>query len=162
MGSHVFIGIGSNLGNRRAYYHQALALVADLPRTSIVRRSALYETEPIGEAKRWYLNGVVELETAFSPQQLLNGLQKIESQLGRQRTKKWGPRTIDLDILLFGRQIVHDADLKIPHPEMHRRRFVLLPLSELAAQSVHPLLGVTVADLLDSLTDDKQVRPANG
>ena len=78
MGSHVFIGVGSNLGNRRAYYQKALDLMADLPRTSIVGCSSLYETEPIGEAKNWYINGVVELETAFSPQQLLRHLQKID------------------------------------------------------------------------------------
>ena len=157
MGSRVFIGVGSNLGNRRAYYQKALDLMADLPQTAIVRCSSLYETEPIGEAKNWYLNGVVELETALSPQQLLSCLQKIESALGRRRTKKWASRTIDLDIVLFDKQIVNEERLKIPHPEMHRRRFVLLPLSELAPQVTHPLLGSTVTDLLAGLVDDKQV-----
>ena len=163
----VFIGVGSNLGNRRAYYQKALALMAALSRTSIVRGSALYESEPIGEAKNWYVNGVVELETGLSPQQLLSRLQKIESALGRKRTaltKKWASRTIDLDILLFDRHIVNEERLKIPHPEMHRRRFVLLPLSELAPQFAHPLLGSTVTELLGGLVDDKQVRrlPSNG
>ena len=158
MGSRVFIGVGSNLGNRRAYYQKALDLMADLPRTTVVRCSSLYETEPIGEAKNWYVNGVVELETALSPQQLLSHLQKIESALGRKRTKKWAARTIDLDILFFDKQIVHEEQLQIPHSEMHRRRFVLVPLSELAPQCVHPLLGLTVAELLAGLADDKQVR----
>ncbi len=164
MGSQVFIGVGSNLGNRQAYYQKALDLMADLSRTSIVCRSSLYETEPIGEAKNWYINGVVELETSLSPQQLLSHLQKIESALGRKRTKKWASRTIDLDILLFDKQIVSEEQLQIPHPEMHRRRFVLLPLSELAPQFVHPLLGETVAELLAGLADDKQVLclPPNG
>jgi len=157
MGSRVFIGVGSNLGNRRAYYQKALDLMADLPQTAIVRCSSLYESEPIGEAKNWYVNGVVELETALSPQQLLSCLQKIESALGRTRTKKWASRTIDLDILLFDRQIVNEEQLQIPHTEMHRRRFVLLPLSELAPQVTHPLLGSTVTDLLAGLADDKQV-----
>ena len=157
MGSRVFIGVGSNLGNRRAYYQKALDLMADLPRTSIRGCSSLYETEPIGVAKNWYVNGVVELETALSPQQLLSRLQKIESALGRKRTKKWAARTIDLDILFFGRQIVDEERLQIPHPEMHRRRFVLVPLSELAPQFVHPRLGSTVAELLAGLADDKQV-----
>ncbi len=157
MGSRVFIGVGSNLGNRQAHYQKALDLMADLPQTAIVCCSSLYETEPIGEAKNWYVNGVVELETALSPQQLLSHLQKIELALGRKRTKKWAPRTIDLDILLFDKQIVHEERLQIPHPEMHRRRFVLLPLSELAPQFVHPLLGATVADLLAGLADDKQI-----
>jgi len=128
MGSRVFIGVGSNLGNRRAYYQKALDLMADLSQTAILRCSSLYETEPIGEAQNWYLNGVVELETALSPQQLLSCLQKIESALGRKRTKKWASRTIDLDILLFDKQMVNEEQLQIPHPEMHRRRFVLLPL----------------------------------
>ena len=157
MGSRVFIGVGSNLGNRRGYYQKALDLMADLPQTAIVRCSSLYETEPIGEAKNWYINGVVELETALSPQHLLSRLQKIESALGRTRTKKWASRTIDLDILLFDKQVVNEEQLKIPHPEMHRRRFVLLPLSELAPRFVHPLLGSTVAELLVGLADDKQV-----
>ena len=158
MGSQVFIGVGSNLGNRRAYYQKALGLMANLPQTAIVGCSTLYETEPIGEAKNWYVNGVVELETGLSPQQLLGRLQKIESALGRKRTKKWASRTIDLDILFFDQQIVNQERLKIPHPEMHRRRFVLLPLSELAPQFTHPLLGSTVTELLAGLTDDKQVR----
>lgn len=163
----VFIGVGSNLGNRRGYYQKALDLMADLPRTAIVRCSSLYETEPIGEAKNWYVNGVVELETGLSPRQLLSRLQKIESALGRRRTaltKKWASRTIDLDILLFDTHIVNEERLKIPHPEMYRRRFVLLPLSELAPQFAHPLLGSTVTELLASLADDKQVLrlPSNG
>ena len=157
MGSRVFIGVGSNLGNRRGYYQKALDLMADLPQTAIVRCSSLYETEPIGEAKNWYINGVVELETALSPQHLLSRLQKIESALGRTRAKKWASRTIDLDILLFDKQVVNEERLKIPHPEMYRRRFVLLPLSELAPRFVHPLLGSTVAELLAGLADDKQV-----
>ena len=156
MGSRVFIGVGSNLGNRRAYYQKALDLMADLPQTAIVRCSSLYETEPIGEARNWYLNGVAELETTLSPQQLLSRLQKIELALGRTRTKKWASRTIDLDILLFDKRIVNEERLKIPHQEMHRRRFVLLPLSELAPQVTHPLLGSTVAELLAGLADDKQ------
>ena len=160
----VFIGVGSNLGNRRAYYQKALDLMADLPQTSIVRGSSLYESEPIGEAKNWYVNGVVELETALSPQQLLSRLQKIELALGRTRTKKWASRIIDLDILLFDTHIVNEEQLNIPHPEMHRRRFVLLPLSELAPQFAHPLLGSTVTELLADLADDKQVLrlPPNG
>ena len=157
MGSRVFIGVGSNLGNRRGYYQKALDLMANLPQTAIVRCSSLYETEPIGEAKNWYINGVVELETALSPQHLLSRLQKIESALGRTRAKKWASRTIDLDILLFDKQVVNEERLKIPHPEMYRRRFVLLPLSELAPRFVHPLLGSTVAELLVGLADDKQV-----
>ena len=167
MFSQVFIGIGSNLGNRRAHYQKALDMIADLPQTSIVRCSSLYESEPIGDAKNWYINGVIELETEFTPQQLLNQLQKIELAIGRKRTtqtKKWASRKIDLDILLFDNYIVDEKKLKIPHPEMHQRRFVLLPLSELAPQYTHPHLSSTIAQLLVSLTDEKRVLllPPNG
>ena len=160
MFSRIYVGIGSNLGDRHAYYFRAVDLMAALPATTVVRRSSLYESEPIGDAKRWYLNGVVELATDFEPAALLARLQKIEADLGRKRTpqtKKWASRTIDLDILLFDTCIVDEEHLKIPHPEMHRRRFVLQPLCELAPQVRHPRLGSTMAELLAGLTDDKRV-----
>ena len=160
MFSRVYVGIGSNLGNRHAYYSRAVDLMAALPATTITRRSSLYESEPIGDADRWYLNGVVELATDFEPTALLTRLQKIEADLGRKRTpgtKKWASRTIDLDILLFDTRIVDEKHLEIPHPEMRRRRFVLQPLCELAPQIRHPRLGSTMAELLAGLTDDKRV-----
>ena len=160
MFSRIYVGIGSNLGDRHAYYFRAVDLMAALPGTTITRRSSLYESEPVGDAKRWYLNGVVELATDFDPTALLARLQKIEADLGRKRTpqtKKWASRTIDLDILLFDTCIVDEEHLKIPHPEMHRRRFVLQPLCELAPQVRHPRLGSTMAELLAGLTDDKRV-----
>jgi len=156
----VFIGIGSNLGNRRAQYQKALARIAALPKTRIVKTSSLYESEPLGEAKNWYVNGVIEIETSFSPPQLLHRLQEIELALGRKRTadtKKWSSRKIDLDILLFDNQTVDSRTLKVPHPELHNRRFVLLPLCELAPHLTHPRLGVTITDLLVSLKDGKRV-----
>ena len=156
----VFIGIGSNLGNRRAQYQKALARIAALPKTRIVKTSSLYESEPLGDAKNWYVNGVIEIETSFSPPQLLHRLQEIELALGRKRTadtKKWSSRKIDLDILLFDNQTVDSRTLKVPHPELHNRRFVLLPLCELAPHLTHPRLGVTITDLLVSLKDAKRV-----
>lgn len=156
----VFIGLGSNLGNRRAHYQKALELIAGLPKTRVVKRSSLYESEPIGDAKNWYVNGVVEIETDFAPEKLLSRLQAIEKVMGRKKTpqtKKWSSRKIDLDILLFDNYIVESRNLKIPHPEIPRRRFVLLPLSELAPQLAHPRLGTTVAELLAALKDDKKV-----
>jgi 2-amino-4-hydroxy-6-hydroxymethyldihydropteridine diphosphokinase len=163
----IFIGIGSNLGNRRAYYHKALEHIATLPKTRIVKQSSLYESEPIGEAKNWYVNGVIEIETSFTPPQLLQRLQQIELALGRKRTaetKKWSSRKIDLDILLFDSQTVDSRTLKIPHPELHHRRFVLLPLCELAPHLTHPRLGATIAELLAGLKDNKRVMllPPNG
>ncbi len=156
----VFIGIGSNLGNRRAHYQKALALIAALPKTRIVKSSSLYESEPIGEAKNWYVNGVIEVETDFSPQQLLRRLQEIEQGMGRKRTpqtKKWTSRKIDLDILLFDNQVIESPSLTIPHRELHKRRFVLLPLCELAPHLTHPRLGMTITDLLVGLKDGKRV-----
>ena len=160
MFSRVFIGIGSNLGNRREHYQKALERIEDLPNTHIAKCSSLYESEPIGDAKNWYLNGAIELETDFDPQKLLSCLQKIEQAMGRKKTtqtKKWASRKIDLDILLFDNYVVDDERLKIPHPEMHQRRFVLLPLSELAPQFTHPHLGSTISQLLAAVKGDKRV-----
>jgi 2-amino-4-hydroxy-6-hydroxymethyldihydropteridine diphosphokinase len=163
----VFVGIGSNLGNRREHYQKALRYIAALPKTRIVKTSSLYESEPHGDARNWYINGVVEIETEFSPAQLLNRLQNIELEMGRKRTadtKKWASRKIDLDLLLFDNQTVDSRTLKVPHPELHNRRFVLLPLSELAPQLTHPRLGVPIVELLSSVKDDKRVLllPPNG
>jgi 2-amino-4-hydroxy-6-hydroxymethyldihydropteridine diphosphokinase len=160
MFQRVFIGIGSNLGNRRAHYQKALAHIAALPKTRIVKTSSLYESEPIGDAKNWYVNGVIEIETEFSPLQLLHRLQEIELAMGRKRTpdtKKWTSRKIDLDLLLFDNQTIDSRTLKVPHPELHNRRFVLLPLSELAPHLTHPRFGVTIVELLATLKDNKRV-----
>ena len=130
-----YIGLGSNLGNRRAHYQKALELIAALPKTRIVKRSSLYESEPHGDVKNWYINGVIEIETEFLPDKLLARLQEIEQAMGRKKTpqtKKWASRKIDLDILLFESQTIATRTLKIPHPELPNRRFVLVPLSELA------------------------------
>jgi 2-amino-4-hydroxy-6-hydroxymethyldihydropteridine diphosphokinase len=156
----VYIGLGSNLGNRRANYQKALELIAALPKTRIVKRSSLYESEPHGDAKNWYVNGVIEVETEFLPDKLLQRLQAIEQGMGRKKTpqtKKWASRKIDLDILLFENQTLDTRNLKIPHPELPNRRFVLVPLSELAPHVTHPRLGVTIAELLAHLKDVKRV-----
>lgn len=156
----VYIGLGSNLGNRRANYQKALELIAALPKTRIVKRSSLYESEPHGDAKNWYVNGVIEIETEFLPDKLLQRLQAIEQGMGRKKTpqtKKWASRKIDLDILLFENQTLDTRNLKIPHPELPNRRFVLVPLSELAPHVTHPRLGVTIAELLAHLKDAKRV-----
>jgi 2-amino-4-hydroxy-6-hydroxymethyldihydropteridine diphosphokinase len=163
----VFIGIGSNLGNRRAHYQKALAHIAALPKTRIVKTSSLYESEPHGDAKNWYINGVIEIETEFTPTQLLHRLQTIELEMGRKRTpdtKRWASRKIDLDLLLFDNQTIDSRTLKVPHPELQNRRFVLLPLSELAPHLTHPRFGVTIVELLASTKDQKKVLllPPNG
>ena len=160
MPQRVFIGIGSNLGNRKAHYYEAIERVAKLPNTRVVQGSSLYESEPLGDAKTWYVNGVIGIKTEFTPEQLLRRLKAIEQAMGRKKkaqTKRWTSRTIDLDILFFDNRVIDSRNLKIPHPELHNRRFVLLPLSELTPNLIHPLFGVTIARLLAALKDDKRV-----
>ncbi|OYD16701.1 2-amino-4-hydroxy-6-hydroxymethyldihydropteridine diphosphokinase [candidate division WOR-3 bacterium JGI_Cruoil_03_51_56] len=147
--SQVFLGLGSNLGNRLANLEKA---VAGIGRFGAVRRSSWYETEPVGLAGAGrFLNGVVSLETNQGPFVLLDNLVGIEQGLGRDPKRKDGSRTIDIDILLYGQQVISNSRLVIPHPRMHQRAFVLVPLVELAPDTVHPLLGVTVLSLLQSV-----------
>ena len=159
MPHRVHLGIGSNLGDRRANTAEAIEKVSALPGTRVVRASSLYESEPLGNAKTWFVNSVIEVETELGPEALLKKLKAIEESMGRKRVKgkRWGSRIIDLDILLFDQDVVDKRTLKIPHPEMHKRRFVLLPLAELAPQVVHPQLGQTVSTMLATLKDDKRV-----
>ncbi len=137
-----YVGLGSNLGERESLIRQALDAMATLPQTTVVRASSLYDTEPLGEVMQPdFLNAVVLLETDLAPRQLLWNLMLIEKRLGRVRTQKWGPRTIDLDLLLYGDEIIDEADLRVPHPELTRRAFVLVPLTELDPMLVHPGTG---------------------
>jgi len=154
-----YIGIGSNLGDRKANILEAVDRVTKLPSTRVVRASSLYESEPLGDAKTWFVNSVIELETDFPPDELLKRTKAIEKAMGRKRVKgkRWGSRVIDLDILLCDQEIVDTRSLKIPHPEMHKRRFVLLPLAELAPHVVHPHLGQSVSALLATVRDQKRV-----
>jgi len=159
MPHRVYIGIGSNLGDRKANALEAVDRLSKMPTTRVVRASSLYESEPLGDAKTWFVNSVVELETVFPPDELLRRLKAIEKAMGRKRVrgKRWGSRVIDLDILLCDQEVVEKRTLKVPHPEMHKRRFVLLPLAELAPQVVHPQLGQSVSALLATVKDDKRV-----
>jgi 2-amino-4-hydroxy-6-hydroxymethyldihydropteridine diphosphokinase len=146
----VYLSIGSNLGDRQANLHAAI----DQMRTAgirIVRISPLYETEPVDvTAQRWFLNLVVEAETDLFPLQLLTRTQKIERALGRVRTIPKGPRTIDIDILLYGNAVIRGDSLEVPHPRMADRRFVLVPLADLAPQLRHPITHRSVRDMLDA------------
>jgi 2-amino-4-hydroxy-6-hydroxymethyldihydropteridine diphosphokinase len=155
----VYIGIGSNLGDRKANALEAVDRVSKLPGTQISRASSLYESEPLGDAKTWFVNSVIEVETELPAEELLKKLKAIEKVMGRKRVKgkRWGSRVIDLDILLSDQVVVEKRSLKIPHPEMHKRRFVLLPLAELAPHVVHPQLGQTVSALLANVKDVKRV-----
>ena len=154
-----YIGIGSNLGDRKANALEAVQRVSGLPGTKLVRASSLYESEPLGNAKTWFVNSVIEIETEFQAEDLLKRLKAIEKAMGRKRVKgkRWGSRVIDLDILLCDQEVVEKRSLKVPHPEMHKRRFVLLPLAELAPHVVHPQLGQSVSALLAGVKDAKRV-----
>jgi 2-amino-4-hydroxy-6-hydroxymethyldihydropteridine diphosphokinase len=155
----VYIGIGSNLGDRRANAVEAMERLEGLPGTRIVRSSSLYESEPHGDAKPWFVNSVVQLETELAPEALLTKLHAIEEAMGRRRVKgqRWGSRIIDLDILLFDQDVFETRTLTVPHPELHKRRFVLMPLAELAPHLIHPRLGESVSKLLATVKDDKRV-----
>ena len=159
MPHRVYIGIGSNLGDRKANTLEAVDRIAKLPDTRVSRASSLYESEPLGDAKTWFVNSVIEIETELASDGLLKKLKAIEKAMGRKRVKgkRWGSRVIDLDILLSNHEVVDKRTLKVPHPEMHKRRFVLLPLAELAPQLVHPHLGQSVSALLATVKDDKRV-----
>lgn len=158
MPSQAYIGIGSNLGKKKENYLEALDRIAKIPNTKIVKESSVYESEPLGDSKQWYVNGAIEIETELTPEQLLNKLKNIERAMGRKKVRKrWGARIIDLDILLYNSLLFEKRSLKIPHPELHNRKFVLVPLSEIAPQVIHPALGVTISELLVNVKDNKKV-----
>lgn len=137
---------------------EALARVTKLPDTKMIKESSLYESEPLGDAKDWYVNGAIQIETRFKPETLLLKFKNIERAMGRKKVKKrWGSRIIDLDILLYDGLILKKKKLRIPHPEIQNRKFVLVPLSEIAPQVIHPELGVTISELLINVNDNKKV-----
>ncbi len=147
-----FVGLGSNLGEREAMIRMALDDLARLPATVLLKASSLYDTEAVGETDQPnYLNAVAQLDTELTARQLLWNLLLIEKRLGRVRTRRWGPRVIDLDLLLYGSLIVEEPDLQVPHPELTRRSFVLVPLVELDPLLVHPVTGETLLNHLSRL-----------
>jgi 2-amino-4-hydroxy-6-hydroxymethyldihydropteridine diphosphokinase len=159
MPHRVYVGLGSNLGDRKANLREAEERLVQIPNTRIVKASSLYESEPHGNAKTWFVNSVLEIETELEPEELLKRTRAIETAMGRKRVKgkRWGSRIIDIDLLLMDNQTVSKRTLKIPHPEMHKRRFVLLPLAELAPHITHPHLGTSMSELLGGLKDLKKV-----
>lgn len=150
--SRVFIGIGSNEGDRLRLISQAAQCLGALPGTKVVQMAPIIETDPIGPPQPRYLNTVVEISTDLEPSALLRGLKHIEAQLGRRPSgERWGPRPIDLDLLLYDARVIEQPDLRVPHPLMQERRFVLEPLAELAPGVVHPVLRQPIASLLARL-----------
>ncbi len=157
MPSWVYLSLGSNVGDRAAQLRSALARLE--PTGRVLAVSSFYETKPMEFTQQpWFLNCAAALETNQSPKQLMASILRIEQAMGRQRLQKKGPRTIDIDILLFDSAVVNSSELTIPHPALHQRRFVLEPLAEIAPEVLHPTLKKTVRELLDRLPEGQAVR----
>lgn len=164
-----YIGIGSNLGDPLLQCKDSINRLTGLPGISAARISSFYKTEPVVsdlcfgedrvklENQRWFINAVMEVRTTLSPRELLRSLQDVESKMGRVRSFAGAPRSIDLDLLLYGQEIICEDDLVVPHPEMHKRLFVLEPLCEIASYIIHPAFGVSMRGLKDRLNDQKNV-----
>jgi 2-amino-4-hydroxy-6-hydroxymethyldihydropteridine diphosphokinase len=152
-----YIGLGSNLGDPEAQIERALSALRE--HAIVVEEiSSLYRTEPVNApTDHWFLNGVARVSSKYNPHQLLRICHLIESAQGRERTVHHGPRTIDLDLLLVGSLVLTGKNLTLPHPELHRRRFVLVPLTEIAPELPHPKLGLAMKDLLSQCKDTATV-----
>jgi 2-amino-4-hydroxy-6-hydroxymethyldihydropteridine diphosphokinase len=153
-----YIGIGSNLGNALQNCKCAMESLSRIEGILITRASSFYKTEPVGiENQNYFINAVVEITTTLCARNLLQALQNIEKSMGRMREVKGGPRIIDLDLLFYGQDVIREADLVAPHPEIQKRRFVLEPLNEIASYFIHPAFGVSIRGLKDRLNDNKIV-----
>ncbi len=155
-----YLSLGSNQGDRIGYVQQATGLLSATDNISIIRTSAFYETEPWNmTTNTWFVNAIVEIKTSLTPQKLLNECQRIEKQLGRSEKEVLGyaDRTIDIDILFYGREIVHEDNLIIPHKFLHIRAFTLVPLLELIPDFEHPVLHKTISELHNDLENPEMV-----
>src|SRR5712692_3935402 len=165
MPNRAFIGIGTNLGDRLANYREAIERVGQLEQTRVLRQSSIYETEPVGDLKGTFLNGAIEVETELNADDLMRRLLAIERIMGRKRVRgkkprargKYRPRVIDLDLLFFNKEVIDTRRLKVPHPSLHERKFVLAPLSELAPALIHPRLNASISEMLASLKSPHRV-----
>jgi 2-amino-4-hydroxy-6-hydroxymethyldihydropteridine diphosphokinase len=152
-----YLSLGSNVGDRLANLNAAIDRIASLGK--VIAVSSFYETEPVEfTAQPWFLNCAVALDTEKMPRQLLAAILDIEKEMGRRRVQKKGPRTLDIDILLFGNSTIQAKGLTIPHPSMHERRFVLAPLAEIAAEARHPVFKRTIGELRDLLPAGQTVK----
>jgi len=147
----VFIGLGSNLGDRHGFLAMAAAGLKEIRDTRVVWYSSVYESDPVGKTDQpSFLNAVAEAGTRLTPPELMEELRAVEPAVGRVNRERWGPREIDLDILLYDGLVHQDERLRVPHAELERRRFVLVPLREIAPDVVHPVSGLTMQELADA------------
>lgn len=156
----VYLCLGSNKGDRVGYVQQATSILGSSEGIKIIRTSSLYETEPwLEQEATWFVNAIIEAKTSLSPQELLSECQRIEKQLGRNRELEghYGDRTIDIDILFYGKEIIDEDNLRIPHKFFHQRAFTLVPMLELNSEFVHPELNKNVSDLYEELENPEMV-----
>ena len=157
-GSIAFIGIGSNVGDKIGNCKRAIAEITKHEGNRLIAQSSLYKTEPIGYTQQdWFINCVIEIETSLTPYELLHVLEDIELSMGRKRSFTWGPRNIDLDILFFNQETIQCEGLTVPHPELEKRAFVLVPLCEIAGDYIHPLLKKSISQLVADLGNEQKV-----
>ncbi len=153
-----YIGIGSNLGDKLCNCEKAISEILKIDRHKLLAKSPLFRTEPVGyRSQDWFVNGVIKIETNLEPSELLRILKTIEGRLGRTETFRWGPRTIDLDILFIDNLQIQTGELKVPHPHVQDRKFVLVPLAEIDRDLIHPALKRTIQELLDTFKEDQKV-----
>jgi 2-amino-4-hydroxy-6-hydroxymethyldihydropteridine diphosphokinase len=157
--ARIFIGLGSNLGDRLHFMHRALVEIANLQQTTVKKCSSVYETEPVGiKDQPQFLNMVVELDSTLLPKDLLRGLKEIERIIGRTNNGRWGPREIDIDLLYYNKEVIKEEKIQVPHPEIDTRRFVLVPMREIAANFQDPLRNLSISKLLQHCSDTSAVR----
>lgn len=158
-----FLGVGSNIGDAAANCAAAERRISDIGGVGVLRRSSLYRTQPVGlEEQDWFVNGAIEIRSALELRSLMDAILDVEKEMGRVRNEKWGPRIIDIDILFYGQVVIDEEGLVVPHPRLHKRRFVLVPLDEIASHVIHPAFGVSVGGLLDRLDDTNTVEWLSG
>ena len=158
-----YIGIGSNLGTSGENCVEAIEKISTNDHIKIISKSSFYKTASIGDIEQdWFINSVIRVDTKLNPKELLLTLLNIESEMGRIRKEKWGPRLIDLDLLFYDNLILNQKGIILPHPEVQKRKFVLVPLNEIAGNLTHPILKKTIKTLLQELSDDAEVKKLIG